>query len=551
MGRKEQYQKTGGRGRRLPEDRRDQVRRLFRHGVGTASLSADRTFEGILSGQQLVREEPIVAPVIPDEPLSTDPLGTVNLRMYTPNERRQITSLVSHYVGTANLNILAELSRSGLRRHEAERKATYLDKHSEVSEKDYDERRKEQLDQMRERTKRRINYHVYRTIQQSLGLESLTQAAKVFEDQRKIANKAVIDHAAIVYPEEERSGLRNEVNLLKRPADILEKALQAGTDHELQFELRRQFINIVIGLHEAKGRSRIADEKLAQIQNLLNDKFYAGKTGKNQPINIYGLFDNETNGLIDEPLFAPPTDTAPEGAHYKTLLLSTRQTKSGVFVLTRVDEKEQSAATRKAVRKAQERKIKGEGDTISIEEDVQDTYRMRLVVLGDQVTTDHIAAEIFELLSDHGNNSYFYDRDVVGDLILDDKGHPTGIPTGGGEVQFGNRGGAGQSYDVNYTKIAPKFQNVRNPIKIVIQSLASYITEKLEVGKYDIVTGEYVGPAHESYGEKREQYVSPSFFPESVYPQLRRRGPRDPKIPRPRAAEIVNKLRTTRIFEEV
>lgn len=524
------------------------VTRMFRHGVGADNFPTTRTIRGVLTGEEPIDELVPAQRINVDSPPPPDPLGIVTLGMYSPRERAKITGLINHYVGEHNLTILAELSSNGkFRRHEARRRTEYLSRHPNVSQEEYDLHREEQLESMRERTKRRINYQVYRTVQDSLGLESLEQAAEVFEKQRRNANQAVIDHVALVYPGEMRTGLRNEVSFTRRPADLLEQALQSGTDPELQFEIRRLFLNTVIALHERKGRSTIADEKLAQIQNLLNEKFYAGKTGKNHTIEIYGMFDNETNALIGEPLFEPPTDQADEGTHYKTLQLPVRQLKSGTFVLTLVDQKYEGNAIRKALRKAQERKAKGKGDTVSVEDDVQDTYRMKIVVIGDQGATDDVTSEIFELLTDKDNNPYFYNRDIMGKVILDDMKQPTGIPTGDGEIQMGNRGGTGQSDNVNYTKIAVEFQQVVNPIKIVVQPLASYIAEELEVGKYDNEIGEYDGAAHSLYRERREKGIK-VFFPLQIYPELPDLNQRDRRVPSPTSRRIATQLRETKVF---
>jgi hypothetical protein len=523
------------------------ISRFFRY--GSAPVGMGRTIDDF-TGHGTTDAPAALPTITADVPTPTDPLGIVTLRMYTPGEKVQITGLINHYVGAPNLTLLAELSGNGkFRKHETVRKKTYLSRHADVPGDDYDKQRATLLDGMRERTKRRINHHVYSTIQQAFGLESLEDAADVFEKQRKNANQAVIDHVTQVYPEEMRTGIRNEVSFTRRPADLLEEALKSGTDPELQFEIRRLFVNTVIALHERKGRSRIADEKMAQIQTLLNEKFYAGKTGKNQHLQLYGLFDNETNELLGQILSEAPTEDPAEGTHYKTLNLPVRELKSGKFVLTLVDQKYEGNAIRKAVRKAHQRKTKGRGDTISVEEDVQDTYRMKLVVIGDQATTDEVTNEFFEIVTDRGNNSYFYNRDIMGDLILDADRRPTGVPTGRGEIQMGNSGGTGQSDKVNYTKIAIEFEGVANPIKTSVQSLESYIAEQLEVGTYDSERGEFTGPAWLNYAQRREEAVAPYFFPRTVYKGLPDLQQRDKRTPTPQSAEIARRLRETKIFD--
>lgn len=537
-----------GKAESIAEKGRRLVRQYLRNG-GRATDVPGRTIADF-TGQQTTEITPSVSTVTSDMPKSPDPLGTVNLRMYSPKERAQITGLIQHYVGTHNLTLLAELSGNGkFQKNEAARKKQYLSRHPEADEADYDAQRAMQLDRTRNRTKRRINERVYSIIKENLGLESLTQAADTFEKQRKNANQAVLDHIERVYPGELRTGLRSEVSFPMRPADLLELALKSGTDPELQFEIRRLFLNTVIALHEQKGRSRIAEEKMGQIQTLLNDKFYAGKTGKNIILTVYGLFNNETNELIGEPLFESPTEAAPDGTHYKTLPLPVRELKSGGFVLQLVNQKGEGDAIRKGLRKAQERREKGQSGDVSIEEDSQDTYRERLVVIGDQAATDAVTNELLGLVLDKENNRYLYNLDVLGDVMPDIDGSPPGIPTGGGEIKFGNRGGAGQSKKVNYTKIEFRFQGLVHPIKIVTQPLKSYITEQLEVGTYDEDRGEFTGPAWKLYAQKREEIITRLLLPKPIYPELPHIQDRDKRVPSKPSLETAQKLREIRIFE--
>lgn len=494
--------------------------RAYRH-VGPANgLPTDRTVNGWLMVDTrtvpLAVDTPSLIQLVDSKTVVPDRVEPVTLRMYTPGETEALCPLVQSFVGDSTMKAFALLSdKEQLAKREEIRKSRYLAAHPEVPKKVYDKGRELKLEYQRKELKQRINKRVYELVMAWLGKSTLEEAADAFEHERQQANNAIRDHVNLVYSGDVGLDLQNEVSLRQRPADLLELALTTDNPR-LRFEIQRQFLDTVIALRHEKARSREADDKLTQIQTLMNEKFYAGEAGATTQVVAYGLFDDKTNKLAENyPTFAKPDSPAPEGKHYKELKFPVRELQTGEQVLTLIGTKTRGSAIRKALRKAQERADEGKDDTVQVEKDVQDTHRMKIVVLSDQEGADRVANELFELLTDKDNHEYFYNKDVLGNIVYNDLCQPTGVPTGRGEVKTNNRGGAGQK-PVNWTKLLIEFDGVTNPIEVVIQPLSSFITEQLEVGKYDPEKGEFTGSAHEIYTLDRERR-NKVYVPTTIY----------------------------------
>ncbi|MGH7204037.1 MAG: hypothetical protein ACREHC_06355 [Candidatus Levyibacteriota bacterium] len=510
------------------QNNRRAIRRMFRHGNALVGVPEVRTVTGFLNGTELTRavgNGSVDSKPVLNEPLvKPDPLGTVTLGMYDAKDTTKIAPLVRHYVGGPTLDAFTLLvdkkHKARFEASEARRKKRVLRSQPALSSEVYDKRRQMELAELQDRLKQRVNSNVYGVVQEGLGLPTLDAAANIFEAQRKYTNSAVKKHASLIYPGIVGAQLRNEADLRRRPGDLLQTALTLRTDPVLRYELQRQAADTVISLQQERGFSVAADFKLTKIQNLFNAKLYTDGIGSTVPLSVYGVFANGTNSLQnDEPFYHKPQVPAKEGTHYKELPLPVRTLENGLQILTLIDTKDRSSSILKAKKKAALRAKKGKGDTVHVAEDVQDTHRMKLVVLRDQATAKEFANQVFDLITDVGNFPYFWNKDTIGRVIMKN-GLPTGAPTGRGNIRIGNRGDEGQSTDVNYTKIEVEFDGVTNPVEIVVQDVGSYLQESLEVGVYNENTGRYSGPAHELYDIHRGLLTNGFIFPKAIYPDL-------------------------------
>gem|GEM_PF-4227095 len=525
---------------------------MMRHGVNPSVLPTGRTADSILNGRTPAanptspRAEASVPTTLPGT--NQDTLGTVTLRMYNPEDRSQISSLLGSFVGERNLNQMAYLFDSqGEGQKTRMRSETARKKRHEglgVDPDKYDELRATQLNELAKRVKIRVNKHVYAVIQQSLGLATPREAADIFQSERRVADRAVDEHAKLVFPEEAGIKIRKAVREARNPADLLELALKA-TDPVLRFELRRQFVNTVLALQEMQGRSRKADDKITQIRDLFNDKLYAGPATVQ---TFYGLFDNETNALEGEISRTRSRRPTP-GKHYKTLTLPVRTLKSGVEVVEIVSQKEEGASIRKALRKAHERRAAKKSDRVTIGEDVKDKHRMNLAVIGNKQQAHDVATEVYDLITNPESSTYFHDTDLFGSEVRDARQQPTGLLIDADEIT-GPRGGFGQSGKIVDPKLAFVFDCEPSPatIKVSFPTLESFIAGQLEVGTYDPINARFTGAAHSLYAIQREPINDVSFFPEGAYPRLRRRYRESNGVPQPHLADTAKSLRRVKTF---
>lgn len=449
-----------------------------------------------------------------------DSLGEVNLRMFDPLNKAQICSLVRHYAGAKHVDEFVRIVDPNVRERYERRKKIRVLYADPGQEEGYDVRRAAELETRRLELKANINLNVFALIQNEFDLDSLEAAADKFENARQTANKAIINHLHLVHPEYDSEKMKPSVKLRSRPADLLELALTTD-DPILRFELQRQFALTVIALQQERGRDALADFKLTQVHTLLEDKLFR-PSAEERDLKLYGEFREGTNELMGPLYEGKPTSTASETGHFKAIPVTVRPLKNGMLTINAIGEKGEGEGVSKAVRKTLEDVIDGKtiDDTIRTNEKVKDLHRMTIVVIGDESTRTALAEEIFTILTDDANQNYFYNTNVVGDVIEID-GRKTGGYTGKGKVREGSRSGFGQK-PCGYMKIGIEFEGVPNPIQleILVEDAESYFREKYTVGDYDPINDVVTGPAHGPYTRSRERILMGPYTPKIVYPEL-------------------------------
>lgn len=517
-----------------------------------------------IEGTAIIQVDTPVAHIVKER---IDPLGTVRLSMFQTQPTPELVELVRNYAGPSSDTLAVLTNKKKRDQHATKRRALYFQRHPGATIESYIEfksAREARLEQRRQEAKICINRHVNGLVQQELGLATPQLGAEAYQRHRQIANKSVLGHAQAVFLGATDAELRDEVKLKQAPSDLLELALKVhnvgatdATDPVLEYELRRQFVKTVISLQQERGTSPQAEDKLTQFLTMLDAKFYTGETGKTTTVNVYARFDNETNALIDQPFYDEPVDPAASGTHYKKLSLPTRATYLGPRVLTLTDTKDPS--TRKPERTAQSRLAKGEGDEVRAD-DVEDNYRMKIVVLDNKAVAEQVAAKILDMAVDPENFSYFEDQDFDGVTMYDDDGNPMGIPLpNAGDLQIGSKCGIGKAKGVDYIKIITKYKGVSKPLKITVQSIDDYLTQTFEVGTYNgnpDRPGEYSGRAWELYSIHRELPTVPAegeqpldlYYPSEYYAGFTPPYANGYREPHPPLAAKANELLQDKVF---
>lgn len=441
----------------------------------------------------------------------------VTLSMFSPKVELCETSFATHYVDQDALRFLKRVgNKETWARSEARKKSRYEDRHGE--DPNYDNRRSAEVKKLKKEAKKAINDKVYKTIMEDFAVPTVEEAQAFFKNQMRVANEAILKHGALVFPPGEAFQPTNEAQLSTSPADLVEWYVDPDTDPQLRRSYRNQFLlGHIAG--EIDVLKRGGDETMGHIQELLNEKFFAGKRGQTNRRVRYGVFDSQTNELQyeDEEKTKPklyeeaPPEVA-EGEHIKTINMKTRtQESTGTEAIAILDIKDESDGARKGVRKALGR----ESGEVLPEKDIRDTHRMTIITLGDKDNAEAMTGEVLDLFADHENHSFFEN-----DSANPNDGLQPGMPVNWWREDETKTDESGKAASFNRRRIFVQFHEQHAPVEIFIQTLDEYLTGKLEVGNYLPKKGEYDGAGHSLLIGSRERSLTPIFFDEETFGDL-------------------------------
>lgn len=366
------------------------------------------------------------------------------------------TPFANYYVDSGDLKMLTQMSNPS--------------KHGRTAETREPQKMKN--------VKNRIDTAIYTKIQEEFGLESEKEASQYFQTKWQQGLAAIEQHTQIVYGQP--ASISDELKREQTPSRLIQLLVSDYTAPELQKQIKTNLLLTRIA-GEIESSAKGADKKLRQLQDLFNDKLYAGKIGETEKITKYGVFTSN-NELVGSPQDTQPTDIeTPKGTHYKTISANTRLVDFD-GQMTRVvqiaNTKSMSTGIEKALRKTLNAEERDKGDQVKSSEYVQDTHRMMFVVFGDAEEAEALRQKIGTTIID--NYDYFETR-TPEDIHITDAAKNEQV---------------GKSAEYERLRIQLAFKDIKNPIEIIIQTLPQYLRGHFNVGTYDAKTDTISGPNH-------------------------------------------------------
>ncbi len=362
--------------------------------------------------------------------------------------------LLDHYFGPMwpAVAYYANMDTQYAAKRELRRKNAELDKAIEagatLNELDsLEDKYKTKRDEEIKRQRRRANISVKRWFDKTISEDfSLTgETPEKFADRQHIHANAAVNYLGDILVPDFPSvvAILNEAELsFESPVDVIEFMASNNTDQKLKRHIQRnmvlQYISAVLESREINPQS---GKKLSRIHKLFNRDLFDGKDGETYLTWITSYHDNSTKDVVGYHVAGDKSDKKfpPGTTHKMSTPLRFRYLQGFDFpVLTNPDRKNQDSAIIKSVKKAKARLVSGRGDgTLMPTEDVQDTHRLRMTVMGEEEEALALYNELSELLiaessqeilvdKDDGLDPVFEapDYDMDGNPILDTDGNP-------------------------------------------------------------------------------------------------------------------------------
>ncbi len=261
--------------------------------------------------------------------------------------------------------------------------------------------------------------------------------------------------------------LRDEItHLSSRPSDLLRYlANPSGVDSTLAYEAQRHAIlHYQLGMIEARALNARLDDLLHDIQDLLNQNLFEGLEGSGDQILLESFHDDDTNQVVG---FPDCHDRRPLAAHLKRQRIIARTIPDIGLVHKKPNVKEAGPTMIKLWIKAERN-----GGIINLNDAIQDSIRMRLVLMDDNIQPKQLADLAVEVIK-VGINSRL------------ESNHPRKIPKIVNVIDDDDTNADhGQSSETNLN--ARKkiwFEGIPTPFELIIYNRETYLNSILEVGQ--------------------------------------------------------------------
>lgn len=347
-----------------------------------------------------------------------------------------------------------------------------------------------------------INNHFLKSSSRIYSLPNSTDPQSFYRERKKDAI-GVIQYFGKLVPElAEDLELRDEItNLSDRPSDLLRYlADPSGVDSSLAYEAQRHAIlHYQLGMIEARALNAGLCNLLYDVQDLLNQQLFEGLEGSGQQIFLESYHDDETNRVIG---FPDRNDQRPLTAHLKRQRIVVREIPGIGYVHKKPNAKELGPTIAKSWVKAD-----NNGGTVHIDNAIQDSIRMKLVLMDDSVSPKQLADLVVSVI-----------KSGIKSRLESD--HPRKIPRVV-KVEKDNKTQRdhGQSVKINLNaRRKIWFKGIPTPFEMIFYDRETYLNSTLEVGRRDSKTGLYLGRAHELFELRRGRQIVRIPFPEEIYP---------------------------------
>ncbi|MBI2019465.1 hypothetical protein HYS95_02210 [Candidatus Daviesbacteria bacterium] len=340
----------------------------------------------------------------------------------------------------------------------------------------------------------------------------LTHPRSFYKECKESAIAAVQYFGQLVPELAEDFEMRGEIaKISDRPSDLLRYLASPVSENEdplkkgaifptLAYEAQRHAIlHYQIGIIESRALNAGLSNLLADVQDLLNERLFAGVTGKGDPIPLESYHDDQTNRVVGFP------DRSSERlltAHLKRQRITVRNVPEVGYVHKKDREKELGPTIVKTWVKALRN-----GGVVHIDEALQDSIGMRFVLMDDAVPPEQFADLVISVIK-------------AGIESRLDSNHPRALPRIDKVVDDPDTNtDHGQSTEINFN--ARKkiwFEGISTPMELIFYDRATFLNSEMEVGTQDSKTGLFMGRAHKLFELRRAREVIRVPFPKEVYP---------------------------------
>lgn len=409
------------------------------------------------------------------------------------------TPFAKVYVDKKDITWLTKIgNKAAFSEDEENKKKRYFTSRPNAKEEVYDLRRERETERRKTSTKVRVNKAIFNNLQEEFELNNEDEALAFFHRHWQGAIAATQRHIDVVHKGQIK--LPSELLMKHSPADLIAMLVAEDTAPELRKQIQTTLLLSRISA-ELEASTKGADEKLAQLQLLFNEKLYEGKIGETTEVTKYALYSKKNNELIADPTDIEPTSLH-EDVQRKKITANTRKVQIGkngdsktVPVVQIINTKDPSTGIEKALRKARKEQTKTGRETVSTNEYVGDTHRMMFVVLGDMQDTEDVRGKLVDVIAD---NFDVFEKGKPEDVHIED------------EAKIDEEG---KSDKYNRLRIKLQFKGIEKKIEIILQTLPDYLRANYDVGTYDEEKGTYTGQAHALFEITRAQNLSNIFLP--------------------------------------
>lgn len=348
----------------------------------------------------------------------------------------------------------------------------------------------------------RIDQFFFKSSRQIYHLPNWTHPRSFYHERKQNAIAAIQYFGELVPELAEDFELRDEItHLSDRPSDLLKYlANPSGVDPTLAYDAQRHaLLHYQLGMIEARALNAGLCNLLYDIQDVLNQRLFEGLEGSGEPIFMESFHDDETNRVVG---FPDRHDRRPLTAHIKRLRIVVRKIPGIGLVHKKPNVKDVGPTIAKSWVKAEHN-----AGTVHIDDAIQDSIRIKLVLMDDNVPPGQVADLAVSVI-----------KSGIESRLESD--HLRKIPE---IVEVENDDVAdtdhGQSTEQNFNaRRKIWFKGVPTPFEMIIYNRETYLNSILEVGNRDPETGLYKGRAHDLFELRRGWEVIRVPFPEEVFP---------------------------------